>query len=125
MRLYNFRLLESEVANGHFIGIQVRQTAGVARYSSHDFGVSMRTEVNNVDQIKEESGACISIASAKCGFSVSNPVIPSVNGNEHKQETKETNPDYWKVTERQRGLIPKSLIKMIFLNQQSRKWLWK
>ena len=28
---------------------------GLPGYSSHDFGVSMRTEVNNVEEIKEES----------------------------------------------------------------------
>ena len=28
---------------------------GLPGYSSHDFGVSMRTEVNNVEEIQEES----------------------------------------------------------------------
>ena len=83
---------------------------GLPGYSSHDFGVSMRTEVNNVDQIKEESERAYRLLQQSVDSQLSNPgFIPSENGKEHKQETKETNPDNWKVTERQRGLIIKIL----------------
>ena len=36
---------------------------GLHDYSNHDFGVSMRTEVNDVDQIKEESKELIDYSS--------------------------------------------------------------
>jgi len=84
---------------------------GLPGYSSHDFGVSMRTEVNNVDQIKEESERAYRLLQQSVDSQLSNPgFIPSENRKEHKQEqAKETNPDHWKVTERQRGLILKIL----------------
>ena len=84
---------------------------GLPGYSSHDFGVSMRTEVNNVDQIKEESERAYRLLQQSVDSQLSNPgFIPSETGKEHKQEeAKETNPDNWKVTERQRGLILKIL----------------
>jgi len=83
---------------------------GLPGYSSHDFGVSMRTEVNNVDQIKEESERAYRLLQQSVDSQLSNPgFIPSENRKEQKQETKETNPDNWKVTERQRGLILKIL----------------
>ena len=66
---------------------------GLPGYSSHDFGVSMRTEVNNVDQIKEESERAYRLLQQSVDSQLSNPgFIPSENGKEHKQETKKNKP---------------------------------
>ena len=50
-------------------------------YSSHDFGVSMRTEVNNVEEIKEESERAYRLLQQSVDAQLSNPnFIPSENG---------------------------------------------
>ena len=86
---------------------------GLPGYSSHDFGVSMRTEVNNVDQIKEESERAYRLLQQSVDAQLSNPgFIPSENGKEPESkgnQTNETDPQKWNCTERQRGLILKIL----------------
>ena len=58
---------------------------GLPGDSSHDFGVSMRTEVNNVDQMKEASERAYRLLQQSVDSQLSNPTfIPSENGKEHK-----------------------------------------
>ena len=82
---------------------------GLPGYSSHDFGVSMRTEVNNVDQIQEESERAYRLLQQSVDAQLSNPgFIPSENGKEPQSKGNQTNgtdPQKWNCTERQRGLI--------------------
>ena len=53
---------------------------GLPGYSSHDFGVSMRTEVNNVEEIKEESERAYRLLQQSVDAQLSNPnFIPSEN----------------------------------------------
>jgi hypothetical protein len=86
---------------------------GLPGYSSHDFGVSMRTEVNNVEEIKEESERAYRLLQQSVDAQLSNPgFITSENGKEPESkgnQTKETDPEKWNCTERQRGLILKIL----------------
>ena len=86
---------------------------GLPGYSSHDFGVSMRTEVNNVEQIKEESERAYRLLQQSVDAQLSNSgFIPSENGKEQESkgnQTNETDPEKWNCTERQRGLILKIL----------------
>ena len=86
---------------------------GLPGYSSHDFGVSMRTEVNNVEQIKEESERAYRLLQQSVDAQLSNSgFIPSENGKEPESkgnQTNETDPEKWNCTERQRGLILKIL----------------
>ena len=86
---------------------------GLPGYSSHDFGVSMRTEVNNVEEIKEESERAYRLLQQSVDAQLSNSgFIPSENGKEPESkgnQTNETDPEKWNCTERQRGLILKIL----------------
>ena len=86
---------------------------GLPGYSSHDFGVSMRTEVNNMEEIKEESERAYRLLQQSVDAQLSNPgFIPAENvketGNKGNQ-TNGTDPEKWNCTERQRGLILKIL----------------
>ena len=86
---------------------------GLPGYSSHDFGVSMRTEVNDVDQIKEESERAYRLLQQSVDAQLSNPgFIPSENHKETESKGTQingTDPEKWNCTERQRGLILKIL----------------
>ena len=46
---------------------------GLPGYSSHDFGVSMRTEVNNVEEIQEESEKAYRLLQQSVEAQLSNP----------------------------------------------------
>ena len=82
---------------------------GLPGYSSHDFGVSMRTEVNNVEEIKEESERAYRLLQQSVDAQLTNSgFIPSENGKETASKGNQTNgtdPEKWNCTERQRGLI--------------------
>ena len=86
---------------------------GLPGYSSHDFGVSMRTEVNNVEEIKEESERAYRLLQQSVDAQLTNSgFIPSENGKETESEGNQingTDPEKWNCTERQRGLILKIL----------------
>ena len=86
---------------------------GLPGYSSHDFGVSMRTEVNNMEEIKEESERAYRLLQQSVDAQLSNPgFIPAENGKEPESKGNQTNgtdPQKWNCTERQRGLILKIL----------------
>ena len=84
---------------------------GLPGYSSHDFGVSMRTEVNNMDEIQEESERAYRLLQKSVDAQLRNPgFVASEDGKEQKGEenqTEKTDPQQWNCTERQRGLILK------------------
>ena len=84
---------------------------GLLASDSHDFGVSMRTEVNNMDQIQEESERAYRLLQKSVDAQLHNPgFIASENGKEQRGEenqTEKTDPQQWNCTERQRGLILK------------------
>ena len=86
---------------------------GLLGYSSHDFGVSMRTEVNNVEEIQEESEKAYRLLQQSVDAQLSNPgFIPSENDKETESKGTQingTDPEKWNCTERQRGLILKIL----------------
>ena len=86
---------------------------GLPGYSSHDFGVSMRTEVNNVEEIQEESEKAYRLLQQSVDAQLSNPgFIPSENDKETESKGTQingTDPEKWNCTERQRGLILKIL----------------
>ena len=84
---------------------------GLPGYSSHDFGVSMRTEVDNVEEIQEESERAYRLLQKSVDAQLRNSgFIGSENGKEQRSEenqTEKTDPQQWNCTERQRGLILK------------------
>ena len=86
---------------------------GLPGYSSQDFGVSMRTEVNNVEEIQEESEKAYRLLQQSVDAQLSNPgFIPSENNKETESKGTQingTDPEKWNCTERQRGLILKIL----------------
>ena len=86
---------------------------GLPGYSSHDVGISLRTEVNNVQEIQEESEKAYRLLQQSVDAQLSNPgFIPSENDKESESkgnQIKGTDPEKWNCTERQRGLILKIL----------------
>ena len=86
---------------------------GLPGYSSHDFGISLRTEVNNVADIQEESEKAYRLLQQSVDAQLSNPgFIPSENDKESESKGNQANgtdPEKWNCTERQRGLILKIL----------------
>jgi len=88
---------------------------GLPGYSSHDFGVSMRTEVNNVEEIKEESERAYRLLQQSVDAQIVHKgYVPDQVNNlkgsdqDNSKETR-TDPQKWNCTERQRGLILKIL----------------
>ena len=86
---------------------------GLPVYCSNDFGVSMRTEVNNVEEIQEESEKAYRLLQQSVDAQLSNPgFIPSENNKETESKGTQingTDPEKWNCIERQRGLILKIL----------------
>jgi hypothetical protein len=73
----------------------------------------MRTEVNNVEEIQEESEKAYRLLQQSVDAQLSNPgFIPSENNKETESKGTQingTDPEKWNCTERQRGLILKIL----------------
>ena len=86
---------------------------GLPGYSSHDFGISLRTKVNNVAEIQEESEKAYRLLQQSVDAQLSNPgFIPSENSKKAESKGTQINgmdPKKWNCTERQRGLILKIL----------------
>ena len=86
---------------------------GLPGYSSHDFGISLRTEVNNVEEIQEESERAYRLLQKSVDAQLHNSgFLPSENSKEAESKGTQTNgtdPEKWNCTERQRGLILKIL----------------
>ena len=78
---------------------------GLPNFSSHNFGVSMKAEVNDPEAIPEEAERVYSILQQSVDSQIANPgFIPSVNGKIEIKEP-EVDPDKWNCTERQKGLL--------------------
>ena len=83
---------------------------GLPGYSSHNFGVSMKSEVNDPEAIPEEAERVYSLLQESVDSQIANPgFIPSVNGKAMQVQTNgnnaKTDPDSWNCTVRQRGLL--------------------
>ena len=83
---------------------------GLPGYSSHNFGVSMKAEVNDPEAIPQEAERVYSILQQSVDSQIANPgFIPSVNGKAMQVQTNgnnaKTDPDKWNCTIRQRALI--------------------
>ena len=83
---------------------------GLPGYSSHNFGVSMKAEVNDPEAIPEEAERVYSILQESVDSQIVNPgFVPSGNGKAMQVQPNgniaKTNPDDWNCTIRQRGLI--------------------
>ena len=78
---------------------------GLPGYSSHNFGVSMKAEVNDPEAIPEEAERVYSILQQSVDSQIVNPgFVPSGNGNPAQaQPVAKTDPDSWNCTIRQRG----------------------
>ena len=83
---------------------------GLPGYSSHNFGVSMKSEVNDPEAIPEEAERVYSLLQESVDSQIANPGLvsfeiespsqaqPTVNG-------RKTDPEKWNCTVRQRALI--------------------
>ena len=83
---------------------------GLPNFSSHNFGVSMKAEVNDPEAIPEEAERVYSILQQSVDTQIVNPgLIPSGNGKAMQVQPNgniaKTDPDSWNCTIRQRGLI--------------------
>ena len=84
---------------------------GVPGYSSHDFGVSMKTEVTDVNEIGEESERVYRILQQSVdskivhkGY-VSEQVNDSTGSDHDNSKEPNVDPDKWNCTQRQKGLL--------------------
>ncbi len=83
---------------------------GLPGYSSHNFGVSMKAEVNDPEAIPEEAAKAYSILQESVDSQIANPgLVPSGNSNaiqvQPNGNNAKTNPDEWNCTVRQKGLL--------------------
>ena len=78
---------------------------GLPGYSSHNFGVSMKAEVNDPEEIPQEAERAYGILQEAVDKQMENPgFVPSPNGKTEIKEP-EVDPDRWNCTERQKGLL--------------------
>ena len=78
---------------------------GLPGYSSHNFGVSMKAEVNDPEEIPQEAERAYGILQQAVDKQMENPgFVPSQNGKSEIKEP-EVDPDKWNCTERQKGLL--------------------
>ena len=83
---------------------------GLPGYSSHNFGVSMKSEVNDPEAIPEEAERVYSILQESVDSQIANPgFVPSGNGKaiqvQPNGNNTKANPDDWNCTVRQKGLL--------------------
>ena len=83
---------------------------GLPGYSSHNFGVSMKAEVNDTEAIPEEAAKAYSILQESVDSQIANPgFVPSGNGKVIQTlpngDKPKTDPDDWNCTVRQKGLL--------------------
>ena len=83
---------------------------GLPGYSSHNFGVSMKAEVNDPEAIPEEAERVYSILQQSVDREIANPgFVPSGNGKAAQVQPNGniagTDPDSWNCSIRQRGLL--------------------
>ena len=81
---------------------------GLPGYSSHNFGVSMKAEVNDPEAIPEEAAKAYSILQESVDSQIVNPgFVPSGNGKAMQAQANgnETGPNSWNCSIRQKALI--------------------
>ena len=86
---------------------------GLPGYSSHDFGVSMKTEVTDVNEIADESARVYRILQNSVDSQIVHQGFVSnesseLNDSVQRQKAQpkaKSNPDDWNCTARQRGLL--------------------
>lgn len=84
---------------------------GLPGYSSHDFGVSLKTEVSEINEIAEESERIYRILQKSVdaqiihrGY-VPEQVNNSTSSDQENSKEPEVDPERWNCTEKQRGLL--------------------
>ena len=83
---------------------------GLPGYSSHNFGVSMKAEVNDPEAIPEEAEKAYGILQESVDSQIVNRgLIPSENAKTAQVQSngnrEKANPDNWNCTVRQKGLL--------------------
>jgi len=82
---------------------------GLPNYSSHNFGVSMKAEVSDPEDIPQEAERAYGILQQAVDKQMENPGFLPSPRQENQDQTNGTDPEKWNCTERQRGLIIKIL----------------
>ena len=82
---------------------------GLPNYSSHNFGVSMKAEVSDPEDIPQEAERAYGILQQAVDKQMENPGFLPSPRQENQDQTNETDPEKWNCTEKQRGLILKIL----------------
>ena len=82
---------------------------GLPNYSSHNFGVSMKAEVSDPEDITQEAERAYRILQQAVDKQMENPGFLPSPRRENQDQTNETDPEKWNCTEKQRGLILKIL----------------
>jgi len=82
---------------------------GLPNYSSHNFGVSMKAEVSDPEDIPQEAERAYGILQQAVDKQMENPGFLPSPRQENQDQTNGTDPEKWNCTERQRGLILKIL----------------
>ena len=84
---------------------------GLPGYSSHDFGISLKTEVTDVNEIGEESERVYRILQQSVdsqivhkGY-VPEQINDSTGSDQDNSKEPNVDPDKWNCTERQKGLL--------------------
>ena len=83
---------------------------GLPGYSSHNFGVSMKSEVNDPESIPKEAERVYSLLQKSVDSQIANPGLVSFENESPSQAQptvngKRTDPEKWNCTIRQRALI--------------------
>lgn len=82
---------------------------GLPNYSSHNFGVSMKAEVSDPEDIPQEAERAYRILQQAVDKQMENPGFLPSPRQENQDQTNGTDPQKWNCTEKQRGLILKIL----------------
>ena len=82
---------------------------GLPNYSSHNFGVSMKAEVSDPEDIPQEAERAYGILQQAVDKQMENPGFLPSPRQENQDQTNGTDPQKWNCTEKQRGLILKIL----------------
>ena len=82
---------------------------GLPNYSSHNFGVSMKAEVSDPEDIPQEAERAYGILQQAVDKQMENPGFLPSPRRENQGQTNGTDPEKWNCTEKQRGLILKIL----------------
>ena len=81
---------------------------GLPGYSSHQFSVSLKTELADVSQVQTESSRLYAVLQQSVDHSIQHiGYLPGANGNGNGQHKSEPETDAWKCSDKQRDLICK------------------